>query len=34
MISTLGGEFISKTFLFIGFSFTDSNIDHVLRILN
>ncbi|WP_418236001.1 hypothetical protein [Elizabethkingia ursingii] len=25
---------MSKTFLFIGFSFTDSNIDHVLRILN
>jgi hypothetical protein len=33
-ITTLSGELISKTFLFIGFSFTDPNIDHVLSRLN
>lgn len=33
-ISALSGELISKTFLFIGFSFTDPNIDHVLSRLN
>ena len=29
-ITALSGELISKTFLFIGFSFADPNIDHVL----
>lgn len=33
-ITALSGELISKTFLFIGFSFTDPNIDHVLSRLN
>jgi len=33
-ITTLSGELISKTFLFIGFSFSDPNIDHVLSRLN
>ena len=30
-IENLKGELISKTFLFLGFSFTDPNIDYVLR---
>ena len=29
-ITALSGELISKTFLFIGFSFTDPNIDYIL----
>jgi len=29
-INTLSGDLISKTFLFIGFSFTDPNLDYVL----
>ena len=29
-ITTLSGDLISKTFLFIGFSFTDPNIDYIL----
>lgn len=29
-ITALSGDLISKTFLFIGFSFTDPNIDHIL----
>lgn len=29
-ISALGGDLVSKTFLFLGFSFTDPNIDYVL----
>jgi len=33
-IAALSGELISKTFLFLGFSFTDPNIDHVLSRLN
>jgi hypothetical protein len=33
-ITALSGELISKTFLFVGFSFTDPNIDHVLSRLN
>ena len=33
-ITTLSGELISKTFLFIGFRFADPNIDHVLSRLN
>ncbi len=33
-ITALGGELITKTFLFIGFSFSDPNIDHVLSRLN
>jgi len=30
-ITALAGELVSKTFLFLGFSFTDPNLDHVLR---
>ena len=30
-ITTLSGELISKTFLFIGFSFSDPNIDYILN---
>jgi hypothetical protein len=33
-ITTLSGDLISKTFLFIGFSFTDPNLDYVLSRLN
>lgn len=33
-ITALSGELISKTFLFVGFSFTDPNIDFVLSRLN
>ncbi|MCX6319648.1 MAG: SIR2 family protein [Bacteroidetes bacterium] len=33
-INTLMGELITKTFLFIGFSFTDPNLDYVLSRLN
>lgn len=33
-INTLTGELITKTFLFIGFSFTDPNLDYVLSRLN
>lgn len=33
-ITALGGELISKTFLFLGFSFSDPNIDQVLSRLN
>jgi len=29
-INTLSGDLVSKTFLFIGFSFTDPNLDYVL----
>lgn len=29
-ITTLSGDLISKTFLFIGFSFTDPNLDYIL----
>lgn len=29
-ISALGGDLLTKTFLFIGFSFTDPNLDYVL----
>ena len=29
-INTLSGDLISKTFLFIGFSFTDPNLDYIL----
>lgn len=29
-ISALAGDLVSKTFLFLGFSFTDPNLDHVL----
>lgn len=33
-INTLSGELTTKTFLFIGFSFTDPNLDYVLSRLN
>ncbi|WP_150139831.1 SIR2 family protein [Candidatus Enterovibrio escicola] len=33
-INALTGELITKTFLFIGFSFTDPNLDYVLSRLN
>ncbi|MGZ6519262.1 MAG: SIR2 family NAD-dependent protein deacylase, partial [Bacteroidia bacterium] len=33
-ITTLSSDLISKTFLFIGFSFTDPNLDYVLSRLN
>jgi hypothetical protein len=33
-IMALSGDLISKTFLFIGFSFTDPNLDYVLSRLN
>lgn len=33
-ITTLSGELITKTFLFIGFSFTDPNLDYILSRLN
>lgn len=33
-ISALTGDLISKTFLFIGFSFTDPNLDYVLSRIN
>lgn len=33
-VATLSGDLISKTFLFIGFSFTDPNLDYVLSRLN
>ena len=33
-ITALSGDLISKTFLFIGFSFTDPNLDYVLSRLN
>lgn len=33
-ITALSGELISKTFLFIGFSFNDPNLDYVLSRLN
>ena len=33
-INTLTGELTTKTFLFIGFSFTDPNLDYVLSRLN
>jgi hypothetical protein len=33
-INALSGELITKTFLFIGFSFTDPNLDYVLSRLN
>ena len=33
-VTTLSGDLISKTFLFIGFSFTDPNLDYVLSRLN
>ena len=29
-ITALAGDLVSKTFLFVGFSFTDPNLDHVL----
>lgn len=29
-VNTLSGDLVSKTFLFIGFSFTDPNLDHIL----
>jgi SIR2-like domain len=29
-INALAGDLVSKTFLFLGFSFTDPNLDHVL----
>lgn len=29
-LSALAGDLISKTFLFIGFSFTDPNLDYIL----
>jgi len=29
-INTLSGDLVSKTFLFIGFSFTDPNLDYIL----
>lgn len=33
-LNALSGELITKTFLFIGFSFTDPNLDYVLSRLN
>ncbi|OOW00370.1 SIR2 family protein [Pseudomonas sp. MF4836] len=33
-VTTLSGDLISKTFLFIGFSFTDPNLDYVLSRLH
>jgi len=33
-VTTLSGDLILKTFLFIGFSFTDPNLDYVLSRLN
>jgi hypothetical protein len=33
-IATLSGDLITKTFLFIGFSFTDPNLTHVLSRMN
>lgn len=33
-ITALSGDLISKTFLFLGFSFTDPNLDYVLSRLN
>ncbi|WP_181712803.1 SIR2 family protein [Vibrio tarriae] len=33
-INALSGELITKTFLFLGFSFTDPNLDYVLSRLN
>ena len=33
-ITALSGKLITKTFLFLGFSFSDPNIDHVLSRLN
>lgn len=33
-VTTLSGDLISKTFLFIGFSFTDPNLDYVLSRLS
>ncbi len=33
-ITALNGDLVSKTFLFIGFSFTDPNIDYILSRLN
>jgi hypothetical protein len=33
-INALSGELITKTFLFIGFSFTDPNLDYILSRLN
>jgi hypothetical protein len=33
-VTTLSGDLISKTFLFVGFSFTDPNLDYVLSRLN
>jgi hypothetical protein len=33
-VTALSGDLISKTFLFIGFSFTDPNLDYVLSRLN
>ena len=33
-ITALSGDLISKTFLFIGFSFTDPNLDYILSRLN
>jgi len=33
-ITALSGDLISKTFLFVGFSFTDPNLDYVLSRLN
>lgn len=33
-VTSLSGDLISKTFLFIGFSFTDPNLDYVLSRLN
>ncbi len=33
-VSALGGDLVAKTFLFIGFSFTDPNLDYVLSRLH
>lgn len=33
-VTALSGDLVSKTFLFIGFSFTDPNLDYVLSRLN
>src|SRR5690606_35605914 len=33
-ITALSGDLVSKTFLFIGFSFTDPNLDYVLSRLH
>lgn len=33
-VTALSGDLISKTFLFVGFSFTDPNLDYVLSRLN